>query len=56
MPDQNKEAILAYITLELKVLKCQLTIEEKEKQVEIITSLGLSREEILERGKEFLLS
>lgn len=48
--------ILVYTTLELESLKRELTDAEKKQQEEIVTRTGLTREQIIEKGKERILS
>ncbi len=56
MNENPKDEIMRYMSLELISLERNLTEDEKKEQDQIQIALKLSREEILEKGKDNILS
>ena len=54
--ENPKNELMSYMSLELISLERNLTMDEKEEQEQIQITLNLSRREILEKGKENILS
>ena len=52
----EKQQVLAYMQLELQKLERGLSEEENKQREEILTSLGLTHEQVVERGKDEILS